>query len=120
MFLTRKFSIPLCETTDNTPNYCVKGPLVHLLLCLRTSDTPINISKTAVKSSRRFIWVYTCMYIYASTCIYVYMYYSAYMYYYVHVSVCIICAYIYVLLYICIYIYIYIYTTMNFDDSINK
>ena len=48
MFLTRKLYIPLYKITNNTPNYYVKGPIVQLSLCLRLSDTPITISKTAV------------------------------------------------------------------------
>ena len=63
MFLTRKFKIPFCEITDDTPNYCLKVPVAHRSLCLRHSDMTITISKTAVKSSR-IMWEYTCMYIY--------------------------------------------------------
>ena len=35
MFLTRKFSIPLCKITDNTPNYWVKSSVVHLSLLVK-------------------------------------------------------------------------------------
>ena len=90
MFLTRKFSIPLCGITDNTPKYCVKGPEVHLTQCLKPSETPLTISKTAVKSSR-FMRVYTCMYIYMYICLLVLQLY-----------------------------YPYAYTHMNFNDSISK
>ena len=72
MFLIWTFSIPLCEITDNTPNYSVEGPVVHLSLCLRPRDILITISKTAVKPLR-FLWVYTCMYIYVYSCVHVYM-----------------------------------------------
>ena len=64
MFLTRKFSIPLCGITDNTPNYCVKGPVVHLSLCLMPSDTPITInnctvaSKFYIKNFYNYSWKY--------------------------------------------------------------
>ena len=73
MFLTRKFSIPLCTITDNTPNYCVKGSLVHLSQCVRPREMPITISKTVVKIHRD-----SCGYIHVctSTCRYVYLYYS--------------------------------------------
>ena len=66
MFLTRKFSIPLCKITENAPYYCDKGPAVHVSQCLRPSDTPIAISKITVMQSR-FMCVYTCMYIYVYT-----------------------------------------------------
>ena len=79
MFLTRKFGIPLCKITDKTLNYCVKGPVEHLSLCLRPSDMPITISKTTLKSSR-FIWVFTCMYIYMYICAHVLQTYYAYAY----------------------------------------
>ena len=77
MFLTRKFSIPLCGITDNTPNYCVKGPLVHLSQCVRPGDTPITISKTVVKIHRDScgyiyicgIYMYVHLRVYMSTCI---------------------------------------------------
>ena len=90
MFLTRKFSIFCCQITDNTPNYCVKDPVVHLSLCWRPSDTPMTISNTAVKSSR-FMWVYICMYMYVYICVHVLQVY-----------------------------YTYAYTHINFDDSTSK
>ena len=71
MFLTRKSNIPLCEITDKTPNYCVKGPVVHLLLCLKPSDTPITISETVVKSSSRFMWIYIYIYVNVYICAHV-------------------------------------------------
>ena len=67
MFLTRKFSIHLCEITTN---YSVIGPVVHLSLSLRPSDTPKTISKTARVIE---ILVGICMYVhlrvYMCTCI---------------------------------------------------
>ena len=70
MFLIWKFSIALslCKITNNTPNYCGKGPVVVHLSVLRPSlYHGVTTSKTALKSLR-FMWVciyiYTCMYIY--------------------------------------------------------
>ena len=90
MFIPRKFSIPLCKITHNTPNCCIKGPVVHLSLCLRPSDMPITNSKIVVKSSR-FMLLYTCMYSYVYLCVHILQ---------VH--------------------YTYVYTNMNFNDSISN
>ena len=68
MFLIWKFSIALslCKITNNTPNYCGKGPVVVHLSVLRPSlYHGVTTSKTALKSLR-FMWV--CIYIYIHVC----------------------------------------------------
>ena len=61
MFLTRKFSIPLCEITDNTPNYCAKGPVIHLLLFLRPNNMP-NCNKVIKIHVGIYMYVHLCVY----------------------------------------------------------